>query len=354
MLLCSTHVHWYRRAKGNPKSGFRHGYLAAACSLESYRAHTVQQLVLSETGAFNGTCPRCAALHFVDEKVQQTCKKARRMSFTRCCHQGDLAPLPILPETPPLLHQLLSGIELTTRSQLRPCLQGKYKTLSQLHHHFLEHIRSYNCALSFCSYVDGRPQHAASCDQRAPSAGPPVYILHGRACHVVGTLTPPPGALPKFAQLYIYDPNEATRFRSSAFGDLHPPLLRCLLSMLTESIPIDPDLANPFESQAYAPRNPYPAHFANMYACILQNQRNAAETGCESKKHVLRFAGGVDKDPRTYAAPTSAEVSCAVVGEGPLPPHFISVYEKSDDLAKGTTHELSALSEHVDVDPPLG
>ena len=219
----------------------------------------------------------------------------------------------------------------------------------QLHVHFLEHIRSYNCALSFCSYVDSRTHHGAQPAEVSSSCGPPVYILHGRACHVVGTLTPPPGTAPKFAQLYVYDPIEATRFRSSAFEDLHPPLLRCLLSMLTESVLVDPDPASPFESPRYAPRNPYPAHFANMYTCILQNQTSAAANGCVPKTHVLRFAGGVDKDPRTYAAPTSAEVSCAVVGEGPLPPHFISVYEKTDVPGAGSTHELSALSEHVDL-----
>ena len=66
-----------------------------------------------------------------------------------------------------------------------------------------------------------------------------------------------------------------------------------------------------------------------------------------SSIHALRFAGGEDKNPKTYNRPSSAEVSCTVVGDGPLPRHFISVYERSDAGA-GSTHELSYLSEHVD------
>ena len=61
----------------------------------------------------------------------------------------------------------------------------------------------------------------------------------------------------------------------------------------------------------------------------------------------LLFAGGEDKNPRTYNRPTSAEVACVVVGEGPLPKHFISIYERPTLEGIGTTHELSILSEHV-------
>ena len=53
--------------------------------------------------------------------------------------------------------------------------------------------------------------------------------------------------------------------------------------------------------------------------------------------HALRFAGGVDKYPRTYNKPTSAEVSCVVVGNGPLPEHFVSVYERRSDSKTAKT-----------------
>eukprot|EP00973_Karenia_brevis_P073502 10213268-Karenia_brevis.AAC.1 len=65
-------------------------------------------------------------------------------------------------------------------------------------------------------------------------------------------------------------------------------------------------------------------------------------------RHVMRLAGGTDKDPRTYNLPASAEISCVVVGQGPFPSNFISVYERKDEDARGSTHEISYLSEHVD------
>ena len=74
---------------------------------------------------------------------------------------------------------------------------------------------------------------------------------------------------------------------------------------------------------------------------------SAALTGHAAPSHALRFSGGVTKDPRTYNTLSAAEVSCSVVGDGPLPRHFISVYEKVD-TGCGSTHELSYLSEHVD------
>ena len=97
-----------------------------------------------------------------------------------------------------------------------------------------------------------------------------------------------------------------------------------------------------------AARNPYPFHFRNMYDMVCGSDRREGSALESGPIHVLRFAGGQDRDPRTYSAPSSAEISCAIVGEGCLPKHFISVYERSDDASYGTTHELSPLSEHVD------
>ena len=63
---------------------------------------------------------------------------------------------------------------------------------------------------------------------------------------------------------------------------------------------------------------------------------------------MLRFAGARCPDPRIYNHPASAEVACAVVGEGPLPAHYIFVFEHPDEDCEGRTHELSSLSEYVD------
>ena len=80
-------------------------------------------------------------------------------------------------------------------------------------------------------------------------------------------------------------------------------------------------------------------------------QAIAKAAGVQAPRHVLRFDGARDKDPRTYNRPASAEVACAIVGEGPLPARYISIYERFDEGYTGHTHALSSLSEHVDPLP---
>ena len=43
-----------------------------------------------------------------------------------------------------------------------------------------------------------------------PGRGPPVWIIQGALHHQIGTLLPPPGKLPSYAQLYVYDPAHIT------------------------------------------------------------------------------------------------------------------------------------------------
>ena len=66
----------------------------------------------------------------------------------------------------------------------------------------------------------------------------------------------------------------------------------------------------------------------NMHEKITAHRKNRKDEDRDQSVHVLRFSGAKDQNPKTYNAPSSAEVSCVVVGEGPLPKHFISVYER--------------------------
>ena len=90
---------------------------------------------------------------------------------------------------------------------------------------------------------------------------------------------------------------------------------------------------------------PYPQYLLNMHTLVTSHMQDHTDN---PPLHALRFSGALDKDPRTYNAPASAEVSCAVVGDGSLPDHFISIYERAGDTGAGATHSLSPLSEHVD------
>ncbi|CAH9085626.1 unnamed protein product, partial [Cuscuta epithymum] len=79
--------------------------------------------------------------------------------------------------------------------------------------HFLENIRSYNSMFSFTSMggrVEGNVNRGRS---------PPIFKLHGQNYHLIGSLLPPPGARPKFAQLYIYDTENEVQNRFSSVSD---------------------------------------------------------------------------------------------------------------------------------------
>ena len=83
--------------------------------------------------------------------------------------------------------------------------------------------------------------------------------------------------------------------------------------MLVEEVPdVDMWTGEPAsDPPRETPRKPYPSSFMNMHEKVQRNTNGPI--------HALRFAGGVDKDLRTYNSPSSAEISCVVVGEGPLP-----------------------------------
>ena len=350
VYVCNKHARWFGSKNPRTGRGFRSGYLAAAETIDAYVCGRVQVARLSETGAFTETCIFCGALYFKVESVRVPSISGRRRAFTRCCQRGALACLPLLPEPPHLLTCLLTGKRPDTASIERGCLGGNLKSWCQLSRHFQDNIRAYNGALSFAAYTDANTSTTA--DQPLPASSsisaPPVYVLHGRVYHVVGTLYAPHDSAPKCSQLYVFDPVEATARRSASFPQLHKPLLQILLNMLTELVPSVLDPLQPSSEIHLHPRNPYPSFFRSMHETITAAHECKSPDRADAAIHTLRFCGGSDKDPRTYSLPSSAEVACCVVGEGPLPKHFISVYERSDDGSVGTTHQLSYLSEHVD------
>ena len=56
--------------------------------------------------------------------------------------------------------------------------------------------------------------------------GPPNLRVHGQSCHQIGSLLPPLGKQPKFAQLYIYDTDNEIHNRIQS--------LRLTIIMLSE------------------------------------------------------------------------------------------------------------------------
>ena len=129
-------------------------------------------------GNFNVCCSHCHALHWMDERL--TSSSLIRPKFGMCCYQGKVS-LPPLQHPPIELYQLLHSQEH----------DGK---------EFREHIRNYNNALAMTSV--GRKLDDTLNRQ---GRGPYSFRLHGEVIHRVGSLLPPEGLAPVFAQLYIHD-----------------------------------------------------------------------------------------------------------------------------------------------------
>ena len=67
---------------------------------------------------------------------------------------------------------------------------------------FRKNMVQYNAALAFTSM-------GVHMDCSVLGCGPPVFCIHGELTHLTGSLLPEEGVRPTYAQLYIYDPEEA-------------------------------------------------------------------------------------------------------------------------------------------------
>jgi len=103
-------------------------------------------------------------------------------NFQLCCGNGKVQ-LPMLKDPPDELQQLL------------------FQSDSKQSRSYQQHIRTYNMMFTFTS-------PGAKIDNKYNKRrGPQNLRVHGQSCHQIGSLLPPFGKQPKFAQLYIYDTN---------------------------------------------------------------------------------------------------------------------------------------------------
>jgi hypothetical protein len=113
--------------------------------------------------------------------------------FQLCCGNGKVQ-LPLLRQPPPVLQHLL------------------FDHQSEDTKNFQQNTRMYNSMFSFSSpgmkfdenFTKGR--------------GPPTMRIQGQTCHRIGSMLPPDGELPKYAQLYIYDTENEIQNRIKGFG----------------------------------------------------------------------------------------------------------------------------------------
>ncbi|KDR70860.1 hypothetical protein GALMADRAFT_75581, partial [Galerina marginata CBS 339.88] len=149
-------------------------------------------------------CPSCGALHWAEERVSGSSKK--KPQFQTCCADGKVQ-LPLLQPPPEPLQHLLTSDE-----------QAAVK--------FRGDIWKYNRAFSFTSLG---VQEDRSVNK---GNGPPVFRISGELHHNSGALTPPHGRLPRYVQLYVYDPMEALDVRVEQNNSLDKDIMKSLQQML--------------------------------------------------------------------------------------------------------------------------
>lgn len=154
-------------------------------------------------------CKECQAMMWYDERMDKY-RDATNPKFTLCCGNGKVQ-LPLLQRAPQLLQHLLFN---KSASESKNCQQN---------------IRIYNKMFAFTSL-------GAKVDTTINNGkGPPTIRIQGQPCHRIGSLLPPPGDVPKFAQLYIYDTEYKVQNRLDAVSDrniIDPNIVSRLAAML--------------------------------------------------------------------------------------------------------------------------
>jgi hypothetical protein len=179
-----------------------------------------------------------------------------------CCLQGQVSLQPF-PAWPPELQQAYAN------------------------HTFRSKIRQYNSALAFTSV-------GVNIDRQALQAsGPDAFRIHGSLHHLMGSLIPPDGLQPSYAQLYIYDPEEATDIRATRPGNegLDRQILRSLHDMLYRT-------------------HPYAAVYKQAYQVMREKPPEEHTEVCAH----IHFQQGTDG--RRYNLPTADEISAIIPGDG--------------------------------------
>ena len=133
-----------------------------------------------------------------------------------------------------------------------PALEDLLTSHTRLACEFRDGIRSCNAALAFMS--------VGASVSPPPGHGPPVYRVHGSVCHYTGSLLPAEGADPVYAQLYVYDPQEALAMRAARNPDIAKGTLQRLQAEITAG-------------------NPYTHSFTHMHELLREEETHAAARG---------------------------------------------------------------------------
>src|SRR5882724_2144646 len=148
---------------------------------------------------------------------------------------------------------------------------------------FRKHIPQYNAALAFTSL-------GAKFNQALfQGGGPYALCLIGELYHQLGALLPDENRSPSYAQLYLYDPAEASQFPLTRNNHLDANTISDLQDMMLEH--------NPF------------------VGIFRQGQEILWEQSEDNHLHV-RLTYKAHTDPHRYNLPTSDEIAVILPGDG--------------------------------------
>src|SRR5437016_8998091 len=143
-----------------------------------------------------------------------------------CCSNGTVT-LPVANNTPEPLRILLT--------ETRVNANGKVIWTDRTAH-FQQNIRSYNNSVAFTSL-------GAKLDRAITNTlnvvGVYTFRIQGAIHHSMGSLLPPPGERPRFAQVYLYDSaEEQLQFRHANHPNLNLEILQLLGTILRDVNPL--------------------------------------------------------------------------------------------------------------------
>ena len=183
----------------------------------------------------NIRCPHCDALHWSDERVSSS--RVSHPEFRMCCAHAKIKLHPLrIPPTP--LYNLFTGDSDDAKE-------------------FRSNIVQYNAALAFTSL-------GVKVDESVLDHGPPVFRIHGELRHLSGSLLPEDSVAPCYAQLYIFDPQEAYRHRISRNDNLSLRTMRILQQVMSDN-----NAYAPIYQHAYEILRIYDAPDYTVKLCVL-------------------------------------------------------------------------------------
>ncbi|CAK8569863.1 unnamed protein product [Lathyrus sativus] len=184
--------------------------------------------------------------------------------FSLSCGNGKVE-LPLLKQPPPLLAHLLFDEDIVSRK-------------------FRQQIRIYNMMFAFTS-------PGAKLDNRFNNGGGPLTLrIQGQSCHHIGSLIPPEGQPPKFAQLYIFDTDNEVHNRMQG---------------LRNTKNIDQVIVQQLSGMLYK-HNPHAKSFQMAKHWLLNSDTQNLKLGLISNRST---------DGRVYNQPTVSEVVALIVGD---------------------------------------